>query len=320
MKILVFGAGVIGTTYAWQMSEAGFDVSLLVRKQRYVRYSHSGVTINCTDMRGKKKEFVKTVFRPRTVDRLDPAQPYDLIIIAVKNFQLNDILPYVAKHSGNAHILFLGHLWNEFGMIKKQLPAGRFFFGFPAMAGGGRTDNGVNALLFKSGGTVLGEPDGKMSQRLKDTVDILGKAGMRPRVNARIKDWLQVQYIWPAGNFGAVCKAGSARLFGENKALMRQAALAIREGYSVCRARGVNPGRFFPANLFYLPRFLLMPLLKRSYSEEMLEVMEGHMKHGFDELKKQYLDVLHDGKRHGVAMPHWASFEKHVLEAEKKRP
>jgi ketopantoate reductase len=29
MKIPVLGAGVIGTTYAWQLSNAGHDVSLL---------------------------------------------------------------------------------------------------------------------------------------------------------------------------------------------------------------------------------------------------------------------------------------------------
>jgi 2-dehydropantoate 2-reductase len=32
MKILVLGAGVIGTTYAWQLSKAGHEVTLLVRK------------------------------------------------------------------------------------------------------------------------------------------------------------------------------------------------------------------------------------------------------------------------------------------------
>lgn len=32
MRILILGAGVIGTTYAWQLSNAGQDVTLLVRK------------------------------------------------------------------------------------------------------------------------------------------------------------------------------------------------------------------------------------------------------------------------------------------------
>jgi ketopantoate reductase len=319
MNILVFGAGVIGTTYAWQLSEAGFRVSLLVRKHRLTRYSHSGVVIKCTDMRGKRKEFVNTVFRPRTVDRIDPSVKYDLIIIAVKNFQLNDVLPYVAKYSGNAHILFMGNLWNEFDRIEKHLPAGRYFFGFPAMAGGGRTDNGVNCLLFKKGNTMLGEPDGKSSKRLLETAEILGQAGLQPKISSAIIPWLKAHYIWPAATFGAVCKAGGARRFSENKALVRLSVCAIREGFKVCRAKGVNPKKIFPYNLFYLPGFLLTPLLKRSYNAELQEVMDGHMKHGFDEMKKQYLDVLNDGKKLGIDMPCWASLEKHILEAEKTR-
>jgi ketopantoate reductase len=319
MKILVFGAGVIGTTYAWQLSEAGFDVSLLVRKQRLTRYSHSGVTIKCTDMRGKRKEFINTVFRPNTVDRIDSSIKYDLIILTLKNFQLNDALPYVAKYSGNAHILFLGNLWDGFDMIKKHLPSGRYFFGFPAMAGGGRTDNGVNCLLFKKGNTMLGEPDGKSSKRLMETAEIFGQAGLQPKISSEIIPWLKAHCIWPAATFGAVCKAGSARRFSENKALVQLSVCAIREGFKVCKAMGGSPKNIFPYNLFYLPGFLLTPLLKRSYTPELQEVIDGHMKHGFDEMKKIYQAVGSDGKKLGIDMPCWASLEKHILEAEKTR-
>ena len=34
MKILIYGAGVIGCTYGWQLAEAGHDVTLLVRKEQ----------------------------------------------------------------------------------------------------------------------------------------------------------------------------------------------------------------------------------------------------------------------------------------------
>ena len=30
MKILILGAGVISTTYAWQLSNAGYDVTLTI--------------------------------------------------------------------------------------------------------------------------------------------------------------------------------------------------------------------------------------------------------------------------------------------------
>jgi ketopantoate reductase len=318
MKILVFGAGVIGTTYAWQMSEAGHDVTLLVRKQRMVRYSHSGVTIMCTDMRGKKKEFTQTVFRPKTTDRLDSKTPYDLIIVALKNFQLNDAVPYIAKFSGNAHIMFLGNLWNEFALIEKHLPKGRYFFGFPSMAGGGRTENSVNCYLFKNGNTMIGEPNGQSSQRLKETFSILESSGLQPRISSRIVPWLQAHYVWPAATLGAVIKAGGARMLAGNKKLIRQSVLAMKEGYHVCKKKGIPAGSLFPYSMFFLPASILTYLMKKSYSPEMQAVIEAHMKHGFDELKKQYYDIFEEGKALGVKMPYWASFEKYVKEYSQK--
>ena len=319
MKILVFGAGVIGTTYAWQMSEAGFDVSLFVRKQRMVRFSHSGISIRCSDMRGKKKEYLTTVFRPRTTDQLDPAKPYDLIIVAVKNFQLNEVIPYLAKNAGQADILFLGNIWHEHALIKKHLRPGSYFFGFPSMAGGGRTDNGIHCLLFKQGNTLLGEADGKMSNRLRELVAILGKSGLQPKISSQITGWLTAHYIWPAATFGAICKAGSTKAFASGNSLIRQSALAMREGFRVCTKKQVKPWKIFPYMLFYLPMPLLIRTLKRSYSGEMLEIIEENMRHAFDEMKKQYYDVLNDGKNFEVDMTYWKSFEKYILEAEKKR-
>ncbi len=319
MKILVFGAGVIGTTYAWQLSESGYDVSLLVRKHKLVRYSHSGISINCTDMRGKKKEFVKTVFRPKTTDRLNHDHDYDLIIVSVRTTQLEEAIPYVAKFAGQATILFLSNLWDGFDLINKHLTSAQMVYGFPGMAGGGRTDNSINCLLFRNGSTMLGEPDGKTSRRLVDIANIFGRSGLQPKITNNIITWLKAHYVWPAASFGAVCKAGDARSFASNYLLVKQSALAIREGLKVCKKERVNPMKIFPYNLFFLPTFIITPLLKRSYSEEMAEVMDGHIKHGFDEMKKQYYDIVRAGKKHGVRMPYLVSFEKYILEAEKKQ-
>lgn len=319
MKILIFGAGVIGTTYAWQLSEAGFDVSLFVRKQKMVRFSHSGISISCTDMRGKKKAYTTSVFRPKTIDSLDASKGFDLIIVSVKTYQLDDVVPFLAKNAGKASILFLGNIWGGFDLIQKNLPANSYLFGFPAMAGGGKTDGGIQTTLFKNGNTMLGEPDGKVSQRLKNITEIMGKSGMQPKISGHIIGWLKAHYIWPAATFGAICKAGGVKAFSSNNKLIKQSAIAIREGFRVCKKQQVNPWQLFPYTLFYLPLAMVVPILKRSYNPEMQEVIEGNIRHGFDEMKKQYYDVLNDGNRLAVDMPYWKSFEKHVIAAEKKR-
>ena len=42
MKILILGAGVIGTTYAWQLSNAGNDVTLFVRAEEKRKIERGG--------------------------------------------------------------------------------------------------------------------------------------------------------------------------------------------------------------------------------------------------------------------------------------
>ena len=51
MRVLVFGAGVIGTVYAWQLSLAGHDVTLLVRPGRAQALKTAGVRITGVDER-----------------------------------------------------------------------------------------------------------------------------------------------------------------------------------------------------------------------------------------------------------------------------
>lgn len=317
MKILVFGAGVIGTSYAWQLSEAGYDVSLLVRKHKLVRYSHSGVNISCTDLRKKKNQFVKTVFRPRTTDRLDPNAGYDLIIVSVRSTQISEAIAYIARQAGDASVLCLSSLWDGFDIIQQHLPPHQTFFGYPAIVGGGKSDNGINCLMFKNRHTILGAPNGQSGRRLDDMVRILDKSGLRPKISHHIITWLKAQAAFTAASFGAMSKAGDTNAFTSNFQLTKQLALATREGFRVCMKEKANPLRILPFTLFYLPLFIITPLLKRYFHPDMIRSMEGRMKHGLDEMRKQYADILQSAVDHGVQTPCLGSFEKYIRETEK---
>jgi ketopantoate reductase len=316
MKILVFGAGVIGSTYAWQLSEAGYDVSMFIRKQRMVRYSHSGISINCTDLRGSKKLYFKTVFRPKTIDKLDPNRLFDLIIVCLKNFQLKDAVPYISKFSGSAHILFLGNIWHEFEFIEENFSKNRVSYGFPGITGGGRSDNSITCTLFKNGNTMLGQTGDLSGKFIGEIAHLFGTAGLQPKIIHNIDHWIKPHVIWEVATFGAICKAGNAKAFASAYKSIKHSALAIKEGLNVAKKEQVRVWAIFPYNLFYLPSFIITVLLKNSYKEEMLKVIERHMKHGFDELKKLYDDILNDGTKHDIHMPYLRSYEKYILETE----
>ncbi len=312
MKILFFGAGVIGTTYAWQLQEAGFDVTLLVRKLRMVRYAHSGVAITYSDMREGKSDYGNTVLRPNVIDSLDAKQGFDLIVVSVRSNQWQDAIPYVARHSGNAHVLFLGNMWDEIALVEKHFPKGRCFFGYPAMVMGGPIENGISTYLFGNEHTVLGELDGSESERIKQFSEMLKVANMQPRVHNKIKDYLCMRYVMSAITPGLLSKAGGARLLADNRTLIKQYIVALKEGQKVCRKKGVGMVSLFPFNKFFLPSFLLTRMVARQLSDERQAALDTQMKYGASEKKSQFSKVLKTGRQLKVSMPYWASFEKYM--------
>jgi len=318
MKILVFGAGVIGTTYAWQLWEAGNDVSLLVRKQRMVRYSNSGISITCTDLRRKEKEYKKTVFRPKIVDRLEIKDGYELIIVSTKNFQLNDAIPYIAKYAGNARILILGHLWNEFELLRKHFTQNPIFVAFPSMALGSQTIAGINCYLFGNGNTLICNPEGKSGNELNEITGVLKGAGLQPRLMQTLEPWIRGHFIWQAATLVPLIKAGSFRLFAENKKLIVQSVLAVKEGLRVARKNNLKVDGNLPFWLFRLPAFAIAYFLKRSYTPTIQAAMEARFRHGLDEIKTQLLVLTSLGRKTGEKMPYLESFEKYLPEGEKK--
>ena len=121
MKILIYGAGVIGCTYGWQLAEAGHDVTLLVRKEQKQLIDEQGIHIICQDFRSGIKNTVDTVFRPHVVDGLDARNDFEYIIVATNKIQLPDVLPVLGVSAGKAHVMFFQNNWDCFDEIARFL-------------------------------------------------------------------------------------------------------------------------------------------------------------------------------------------------------
>lgn len=309
MKILVFGAGVIGVVYAWQLSEAGQDVTLLVRPGRKQEIERKGIPISCLDTRGQKKH-ISTVYHPQLVEDFSPADGYDLILVCVKRNQLNGVLPSLAEKAGDADILFMQNNWSGTAEIEQYLSPSRFVLGFPSV-GGGRDENGIQCALGSD--TMLGEKDGQITPRLEKIAEVIREAGFKPKITRQIVPWLWTHYAEIAALVGAMYKAGSFKALASSSSMLKEALLAAREGLDVCRARGINPMSLSNIRLLYLPMFIIVPFTKRAYQGEVARiVLEGHVAHAGDEMQVIYHEVLADGERLGVKMPHFEGFKEYV--------
>jgi ketopantoate reductase len=317
MKILILGAGVIGATYAWQLSNAGQEVTLLVRKEKMDRFQKDGTRIRCMDERQKKAPPIEVIYRPSVVDELRVQDTYDLIIVSVRAYQLEDVLPMLAENSGAADVLFFCNNWWGEEKIRKFLPAGKYFFGFSRLVGGWRTENQVDCIIFDNPElvTMLGERNGEITRRIQNLRDVFDKANLKPIISEDILGWLAIHYVEFLGVIGGILKAGSYKAFVGSSELIKESILATRECFDICKARGVNFKKAAPANIRIVdstPIFLLTPLVKMQYrTPSIQQFFEENIEHGLEEVKCQYNDVVSEGKRLNVKMASFEGYKKY---------
>ena len=317
MKILMLGAGVIGTTYTWQLSNAGHDVTLLVRPSNREKIEREGIRIRCKDERQKPATATEVTYRPRVIDKLRPEASYDLIVVSVRAQQLDAVLPQLAAGAGQSDVLFFGNNWWGDERIRQHLPAERYFFGFSRLVGGWRNGNQVECIIFNTPGleTMLGEKDGQMTPRLQNLVDVFKQANLKPAVSHDILGWLAVHYVEFLGAIGGILQAGSVKAFATDGTIVTQAILATREGFQVCKARRIDLRRAGSMNVRLinsLPILLIRMLVQRQYQAPSIQqFFAENIEHGMAELSQQYADVFAEGKRLGVQMPALEGFKQY---------
>jgi 2-dehydropantoate 2-reductase len=103
MRILVIGAGVIGSFNAARLMLAGHDVSLLARGRRYLEVQEHGIELEEAFSRER------TVVRVPLAGPLGPDDAYDCIIVAVRHNQLAALLPLLAANRATPTVMVMGN-------------------------------------------------------------------------------------------------------------------------------------------------------------------------------------------------------------------
>jgi 2-dehydropantoate 2-reductase len=88
MNILVLGAGALGVYLGGRMLEAGQNVSFFVREKRAAQLTKEGIKINSPE--GNYESSKVTIFTS-----LEKVRNMDLVILAVKGYHLDQVIPQV---------------------------------------------------------------------------------------------------------------------------------------------------------------------------------------------------------------------------------
>ncbi len=179
MRILVYGAGVIGSLYAAKIANSKHhEVSIIARDKRLIELKENRLLIK--HMKGRDIEKANVNIIPE----LDPEDIYDYILVTVRKDQVKNVLP-VLRDNKSKNILFMVN--NSLGPSEwiEQLGRERIILGFPGA--GGKRENGIVHYHIVSSfiqPTTIGEIDGNYTERLKTLRNILLHAGFHVSISS----------------------------------------------------------------------------------------------------------------------------------------
>lgn len=147
MKILVYGAGVLGCSLARNLLRAGKDVTLLARGNWVAEIKQNGLRI-------KDKFSLRTsVSRIPVVTELAPDAMYDVIFVVLRYTQLDSVLDTL-RANRTKNIVFVGNNVQT-KTLATALPEKNVLFAFALSAGHREADRVVSIDLKKLRGDTV---------------------------------------------------------------------------------------------------------------------------------------------------------------------
>ena len=270
MKILVYGAGVIGTLYAARLQDGGNRVTVVARGQRLADIRRHGLELEDVVGHGRSTTQVDTT------ERLRPDDQYDIALIAVRRDQVASVLPELTANHRIPTLIFMLNNPTGSSDLAQALGRDRVLFGFPG-AGGTRDSHLVRYAMIAQQPTTLGELDGQRSARLRDLVETFRQCGFPTTTSRDMDGWLKAHAFFVTAISGAIYLAGGdCHRLSEDKATVALMAKGVREGYSMVRALGLSVEPFALRVLFtWLPPAFAVYYWRRFFATEMADYVFG---------------------------------------------
>lgn len=122
MKIAIYGTGPIGSTFALHLSRAGHEVTCIARGPRLAQLRAEGAIVTVDGARAAVTP----------AETLEPAIPFDLVIVTVLAHKVDAILPAL-KASAARTIMFMFNQFEPLSRLSDAIGRERVAFGFPAI-------------------------------------------------------------------------------------------------------------------------------------------------------------------------------------------
>ncbi len=288
MRLLIYGAGVIGSLYAALFAQAGYNTSVYARGKRLEVLQTKGLLYR------EGKEVKKANIS--VLSKLQDDDKYDFIFLTVREEQLYQALDELKTNQSKCIVTLVNSI-DDYKKWEEICGKGRILPAFPG-AGGGIQDDVLNGALtpWLVQPTTFAEISGKKTARAMQLSKIFQKSHIPYQ---EVKD----MHIWQLCHLAMVVPIADAYYetdnpenAGREKKLMRKTAYRLKRNFRLLKKKlgTLSPGKM---NLFlFAPLSVLATVLSAVYKSEFGNLfMYQHAIKAPDEMRqlhKQFYDYL----------------------------
>lgn len=194
-RILIFGAGVIGSAYALKFIDAGIDITMFARSSRYTTLKENGLQYN-------EKGKIKSI-KVNVIDNLENDDVYDFIFVTVRYDQVESALLSL-KDNRSKNIVTMTN--NSLGFSAwLDITHDRLLPAFPGF--GGQIKDGILYARFPPKAlatSIFGEINGLVTERVKNLAKLFEVAKLPYTINNDMKAFLITHSISDIALLGAL--------------------------------------------------------------------------------------------------------------------
>ncbi|MNO63712.1 2-dehydropantoate 2-reductase [compost metagenome] len=305
MRILVFGAGVLGSYLAHVLVRGGNDVTVLARGKRAEQLTKEGLVLR------HYFQYKNTVDAVKVISELQSDDRYDLIFVVMKYNDFPAVLPILAKNQSE-NIILVGNNGDVHGMQKdlQEMSGVRknVLFGFQ-LSGGIREENGRIICIRVGGQMVLGSLDGEIP--IKPLLENAFKnVKYKLTYHEDMDAWLK-SHIVPivALNSLSYLHDGDLKKVSKDRKLLKQAISVMDEGFQILEKLGYTITPAGQVNVIREHKQVVYYGLKIIHKLPFMKLVDG----SFSEIVAMFdsFDILK--QQANLATPHWDQLKKQAI-------
>ncbi|AWM01347.1 2-dehydropantoate 2-reductase [Bradyrhizobium amphicarpaeae] len=197
MRVLVIGAGALGGYYGACLVRAGRDVSFLVREKRAEQLRRNGLQVV-----SPHGDFA---VRPKLLGVGDLGEPFDVVLVGVKAYSLDDAMSQFAPAIGSSSmILPILNGLKHVDALATRFGAARVLGGLANVSAGLDADGRV--VNFMANQTIVfGEIEGALSERALALETLLDVPGIDVRASEAIMQDMWEKFVQLSTLAGITC-------------------------------------------------------------------------------------------------------------------